>query len=176
MHLFRLRINLPRIFPAALLAMAGAAGSSRAGEAEEFFEKRIRPVLVEHCHECHSADAKKIKGGLRLDSRAAILKGGDTGVAVAPGEPEKSLLISAVSYADKDLKMPPPKDGLDRKLSGAQIADLTEWIRMGAPVPELSTLNFLPLGVSTHRETTRARTIPSYSTGSPQNLSRAAGV
>ena len=122
--------------PAALLAMPGVAGTSRADEAEEFFEKRIRPVLVEHCHQCHSADAEKIKGGLRLDSRAAILKGGDTGAAVAPGEPEKSLLITAVSYADKDLKMPPPKNGVDRKLSSAQIADLAEWVRMGARVPE----------------------------------------
>src|SRR4051812_15458632 len=58
----------------------------------EFFEKKVRPVLAEHCYRCHSADAKKLKGGLRLDSRGAVLQGGDTGPAVVPGEPDKSRL------------------------------------------------------------------------------------
>src|SRR4051812_12115527 len=73
----------------------------------EFFEKRIRPVLVEHCYECHSAEAKKLKGNLRLDSREDILRGGETGPAIIPGKPDKSLLITAIKYTDKDLQMPP---------------------------------------------------------------------
>ena len=126
-----------RPYPLLILAVSafalGRADADPAGE--EFFEKRVRPLFSEHCAKCHSADAEKIKGGLRLDSRAAILKGGDTGEAVVPGQPEKSLLINAVRYADKDLKMPPPKDGADRRLSDAQIADLSEWVKMGAPIP-----------------------------------------
>src|SRR5579871_4831066 len=55
----------------------------------EFFEKQVRPVLVEHCYECHSAGAKKLKGGLRLDSRAGLLKGGDSGPAIVAGQPEQ---------------------------------------------------------------------------------------
>jgi hypothetical protein len=66
----------------------------------EFFEQRIRPVLVEHCHECHSASAKKLQGGLRLDSRAGLIAGGDSGPAIVPGKPEASLLIRAVNHAD----------------------------------------------------------------------------
>ena len=122
-----------------LIILSALVGHLRAGDAGaeqiEFFEKRVRPVFAEHCYKCHSADAEKIKGGLRLDSREAILKGGDTGAAIVSGEPEKSLLITAVRYVDKDLKMPPPKDGADRKLTDAQLADLAEWVKMGAPIP-----------------------------------------
>ena len=96
----------------------------------EFFEKRIRPLLAERCYECHSADRKQ-KGNLLLDSREGTLKGGDTAPAVAPGDPEKSLLIKAVRYTDKDLRMPPK----DKKLTDAQIADLVAWVKMGAPDP-----------------------------------------
>ncbi len=114
---------------AALAATADAGGI-------EFFEKRVRPVLVEHCYECHSAQAKKLKGKLRLDSREDILRGGETGPAVVEGKPEDSLLISAVRYHDKDLRMPPPKDEVPRKLDEAVISDLVEWVRSGAPMPE----------------------------------------
>ncbi len=104
---------------------------------DEFFEKKVRPLFVEQCGKCHSAQAEKVKGGLRLDSRTEILKGGDTGPLFVPGDPEKSLLMTAVRYADKDLRMPPPaKDGADRKLTDAQIADLAEWVKMGAPIPQ----------------------------------------
>src|SRR5205809_49906 len=96
----------------------------------EFFEKKIRPLLVENCHRCHGAD-KKPKANLRLDSRAAMLKGGDRGPALVPGEPDKSLLVKAVGYQDPDLRMPPKS-----RLADAQIADLTAWIKMGAPWPE----------------------------------------
>ena len=98
----------------------------------EFFERKVRPVLVEHCYECHSASAKKLKGGLMLDSRAGVQKGGDTGPAITPGDPEASLLIHAIRHADADLAMPPKK-----KLPLATIIDLEEWVRMGAPDPRV---------------------------------------
>jgi hypothetical protein len=94
-----------------------------------FFESKVRPVLVEHCYECHSAETKQ-KGGLLLDSREALRKGGDNGPAIVPGDPEKSLLIRAVRHADRDLLMPPKN-----KLSDTEIAALTEWVKMGAPDP-----------------------------------------
>jgi cytochrome c553 len=98
----------------------------------EFFEKKVRPALVEHCGACHSAGAaakNKLKGGLRLDSREAMLAGGDSGPALVPGKPGESLLIKSLSHTD-DLKMPPKG-----KLPAAVIADLATWVRMGAPAP-----------------------------------------
>jgi mono/diheme cytochrome c family protein len=97
----------------------------------QFFEAKIRPVLSDRCYKCHSRDADKIKGGLMLDTREGMLHGGDTGPAIAPGKPEDSLLVDAISYKDPDLQMPPKGD----KLTDEQVADLTEWIRMGAPDP-----------------------------------------
>jgi mono/diheme cytochrome c family protein len=94
----------------------------------EFFEKKIRPILVEQCQSCHGA--AKQKGGLRLDSRAAALKGGDTGPAMVPGKADPSLLIQAVRYVE-DLKMPPKG-----KLTDEQIADLTKWVNDGAAWPD----------------------------------------
>lgn len=97
----------------------------------EFFERRIRPVLVDRCFSCHSADAKKLKGDLHLDNRDAVLKGGESGKpSVVPNAPEKSLLIEAIGYANQDLQMPPKG-----KLPPEAIADLTEWVRQGAPWP-----------------------------------------
>jgi hypothetical protein len=118
----------------ALLTLGGSAGPVLAAggpmEATEFFEKKIRPVLAKHCYGCHSARAKKLRGGLRLDGRAALLRGGDSGPAVEPGRPEKSRLVAAVSYKDVDLQMPPAG-----KLPAAVLADLTAWVKMGAPWP-----------------------------------------
>src|SRR5438876_9966969 len=74
---------------------------------DEFFEKKVRPLLVERCHGCHATTAKKVRGGLLLDSRAGLLKGGDTGPVVVAGQPEKSLLIQAVRYQNEQLQMPP---------------------------------------------------------------------
>src|SRR4051794_14548592 len=74
-------------------------------EQADFFEKNVRPVLVENCYKCHSKSGEKIKGGLLLDSREGLLKGGNTGVVVVPGEVEKSLLIKAIRYSDEDLQM-----------------------------------------------------------------------
>ena len=96
----------------------------------DFFEKRIRPLLIDACYRCHSAEADAIKGGLRLDSRAALLKGGETGTGFVPGDPARSRLIEAVSWDNPDFQMPPR-----RRLSAAQVADLTAWVRDGAPWP-----------------------------------------
>lgn len=97
----------------------------------EFFEKKIRPVLVEHCYKCHSHDAEKVKGGLLLDTRDGLLKGGDSGPAIVPGDPEKSLLIKAVRYTDENLQMPPK----NKKLAPEQIAHLETWVKTGAADP-----------------------------------------
>jgi hypothetical protein len=102
----------------------------------EFFEKNVRPVLATHCFSCHSADAKKLKGGLRLDSRDAVLKGGDNGPAVVPGDVEKSRLLDALGYENVELQMPPKG-----KLPDDVIADLTAWVRMGAPWPAEAASN-----------------------------------
>ena len=99
-----------------------------------FFEKNIRPVLIKSCYECHSAEAEKLKAGFALDSRDALLKGGDSGAAVVLGKPEASLLITSLSHADEDLQMPPEKHG--GKLSDSVIADFTEWVKRGVPMPK----------------------------------------
>lgn len=111
-----------------LTLFAGAAGRAAAEDAaSELFEKKVRPLLIERCHKCHAGTATK--GGLRLDSREAVLKGGDSGPAVVPGKMKESLLLQAVRHED-GLKMPP-----DGKLSETQIAWLAEWIRLGAVWP-----------------------------------------
>jgi hypothetical protein len=92
-----------------------------------FFESRIRPVLVMHCYECHSAE--KTKGGLRLDYRGGFEKGGKSGALVNASAPDKSLLLQAIRHEDADLKMPKGAD----KLPDGVIADLTRWVRMGLP-------------------------------------------
>jgi mono/diheme cytochrome c family protein len=97
-----------------------------------FFESKIRPLLAEHCYSCHSAKAEKLKGGLYVDSLEGLLKGGDLGAALIPGDADKSLLLKAVRYIDADLQMPPK----GKKLSDRQIADLTRWVKAGAPWPE----------------------------------------
>jgi hypothetical protein len=94
----------------------------------EFFEKKIRPVLVEQCYKCHSAESDELKGGLRVDTRDGIRQGGESGHAVVPGDLESSLLIGAIRY--ESFEMPP-----ERKLPDAIIADFEAWVRMGAPDP-----------------------------------------
>ena len=112
-----------------LSCLSAAAPSLRAAEdATAFFETRIRPLLAEHCHGCHG-EAKQ-KGGLRLDSREGWQRGGDSGPPIVASQPMASLLMKAVSYTDRDLKMPPKK-----KLPAAQVADLEKWIALGAHDP-----------------------------------------
>jgi len=112
-----------------LSVLAQDAAASNA----DFFEQKIRPVLVARCIACHSAVTKKQKGGLSLDSREGLLKGGDTGPAVVPGDVDKSLLLKAIRYGDPDLRMPPPKE--KARLSAPQVADFETWIRQGAVYP-----------------------------------------
>jgi hypothetical protein len=118
---------------AVLLALGAGRGLAAEPDpaAVAFFEKQVRPLLVEHCHGCHSAKANKTRGGLALDSRGAILTGGDTGPAVVPGKPEQSLLVSAVHATKAELQMPPKG-----KLRPQQIAVLEKWVRDGAVYPE----------------------------------------
>ncbi len=111
-----------------LLAAGGNASWAAEPSDSEFFEKHVRPVLVEQCLSCHGP--KKQKSSLRVDSRTALLQGGDTGPALVPGQPEKSLLLQAVRQAG-ELKMPPKG-----KLSDQDVENLTVWVRKGAPWPE----------------------------------------
>src|SRR5436190_23019387 len=106
-----------------LSAAALVSAADLKSEGHDFFERKIRPVLAEHCYKCHSASAEKLKGNLLLDSREGMLNGGESGKpAVVAGDPEKSRLIEAIRYTNDDLQMPPKKAG--GKLSEAQIADL----------------------------------------------------
>ncbi|HYF33917.1 MAG TPA: DUF1549 domain-containing protein, partial [Prosthecobacter sp.] len=118
----RLTFCLLFTLPASVFAAATAPVDA------DFFEKRIRPLLLEHCTECHGD--KKQKGSLRLDFKGGWESGGDSGPAITPGHLETSLLWKAVSYTDRDLKMPPKK-----KLSAEQLADLSAWISGGAIDP-----------------------------------------
>lgn len=95
----------------------------------DFFEKKIRPVLVKQCYKCHS-ETEKVKGGLLLDSRAGVRQGGETGPALVLGKPDQSLLIQAIRYSDEDLQMPPK-----HRLTPEQVKDFEEWVKMGAPDP-----------------------------------------
>tara|TARA_R110002072_G_scaffold145460_1_gene291947 strand:+ start:94334 stop:97048 length:2715 start_codon:yes stop_codon:yes gene_type:complete len=95
-----------------------------------FFEKRIRPLLIAKCYECHSQESDEVAGRLLVDSAPTMRRGGDTGPAIMPGNLDRSLLIEAVRYGNKDLQMPP-----DEQLSATDIRDLEEWVRMGAPDP-----------------------------------------
>ncbi|VTS02713.1 DUF1553 domain-containing protein [Tuwongella immobilis] len=123
------------LFTGAVVWMLGSGSTSYAAppmataQQLEFFEKKIRPLFVQHCMECHGANEKKIRGGLRMDSRQALLEGGDTGPALEVGQPEKSLLIEVVEYQTEN-KMPPKG-----KISDREIADLKQWIRDGAHWP-----------------------------------------
>jgi hypothetical protein len=113
---------------AGVLGQVPVGGAAEPDDGVEFFESRIRPVLVKHCYECHSAKAAKIKGGLLLDSRDGLRRGGSGGPVLVPGRPDDSLLIQALNY--QGLKMPPKG-----KLSDEVIADFTHWVRIGAPDP-----------------------------------------
>jgi hypothetical protein len=109
----------------------------------EFFEKKVRPLLVERCFECHSGN--ETNGGLSLESRSAILKGGDSGPALVPRKPEMSRLIEAVRYGNEDLKMPPKN-----RLSEEEVAVLEKWVSLGAPDPRVGDVNAgpMPVGMS----------------------------
>jgi hypothetical protein len=111
----------------ALACFVSVAVSAAEPDGAAFFESRIRPVLVMHCYECHSAE--KTKGGLRLDYRGGFEKGGKSGALVNAGAPDKSLLLQAIRHDSKDLRMPKGA----KKLPDGVITDLTRWVRMGMP-------------------------------------------
>lgn len=110
-------------------AVAAGEAKKPSPQAIQFFETKVRPVLIEHCFRCHG-DIKRPRGDLRLDSRAAMLAGSERGPALVPGHPEKSWLIKAITHEDKELKMPESK-----KLPREHIENLTLWVKMGAPWP-----------------------------------------
>jgi cytochrome c553 len=125
-------------------ALAGPVLAAVAADStgQDFFEKKIRPVLTTECYRCHSNQAAKLKGGLSLDSREGMLTGGDTGAAITPGDPARSLLIKAIQQTDKDLAMPPKK-----KLDASVVADFSTWIKMGAPWPEDAKQGSQPVAI-----------------------------
>lgn len=118
---------------AVLIAIVHPASTSASEEfddaAFDYFETQVRPILVARCNECHGPEVAEPKGGLRIDSRRALLTGGDTGPAVKPGSTKDSLLIDSINYGDV-YQMPPRS-----KLPAAEIALLTRWVEMGAPWP-----------------------------------------
>jgi hypothetical protein len=135
----RLVSILPRVVIGLLLFLLYMVPSASSQEGVDFFERKIRPVLVQHCYSCHSGEVntqgkavKNHKGGLSVETRQGLLEGGDTGPAVVPGKPEESLLIKAIRYTDPNLKMPKKE-----KLPAEVIADFEKWVKMGAPDPRV---------------------------------------
>ena len=98
--------------------------------ADDFFSSQVLPILQTNCYECHSHEAKKMKGGLTLDSKSGWAKGGDSGPTIIPGKPEKSLIITAIRHEDSDYEMPPKKTLPDEKIN-----ILVDWVKRGAPDP-----------------------------------------
>jgi mono/diheme cytochrome c family protein len=105
-------------------------GSEPTPEQAKFFTEKVRPVLKENCYSCHSHAAKKSRGGLMLDARESLLKGGDTGPTIVPGKPDDSLLLKSVRHHDDAPAMPPRGH-----LTGEQIKTLAEWVKLDAPWP-----------------------------------------
>ncbi len=150
--------HVPRVFQQAVRGKIGVCGlvflwslvfgawslsvaAEPTSEQVAFFESKIRPILADKCYKCHSLEKSKTKGALTLDTAEGLLKGGEDGPIVVPGDPAKSLLIKAVSYTDPDLAMPPEKDG-GKKLADEEIAALTQWVKMGAPDPRTGPRKF----------------------------------
>ena len=138
--------SIHRVVAACAATLACCAGSLLAADDArdtEFFEKEIRPLLIEHCYECHSEEADEQQGGLLLDRRTGWMNGGDTGKAVIPGDPDASLLVMAIRYDDDDLQMPP-----EYELEAEQVELLERWVRLGAsgPLTDLGETDFSRLG------------------------------
>ena len=125
----------------ALTVTSAKQANADTREQVDFFERKIRPVLVEHCYECHSAESDVVQGGLRVDHPDEMRRGGDTGTAVEPGEPNKSLLLTAIRY--DEMEMPP-----SGKLSDSVIRDFERWIKLGAIDPRHADPVSVPKQVS----------------------------
>ena len=119
----------------ALLGSGSGASTLSATDGFAFFESQVRPLLVKHCYECHSEEADKQKGGLWLDRKAGWETGGDGGPSIVPGNPDASLLIHSIRYADENLQMPPKS-----KMTTEEIAVFEQWVAMGAPDPRDTAL------------------------------------
>src|SRR6185436_8720562 len=117
----------PTLLVLVLLLSPAAVGQDDPAAAK-LFQEKVGPILTARCYKCHSADAPKPKGGLRLDSREAALKGGDGGPALVPGKPDQSLLIKGITWDDPDFQMPPKE-----KMPAGEIDLLRQWISKGAP-------------------------------------------
>ncbi len=134
-----------------LAAAAFGAGAKELGREEtEFFESKIRPVLVEQCYECHAISAKKVKGGLLLDSREGLLRGGESGPVLVPGKPGESMLVAALKH--QNLEMPPKK-----KLPEEVVRDFVHWIDKGAPDPRVEAGAAAAAAVSKGMDIEKAR-------------------
>ncbi len=128
-------------------ALAGlmTAGAADIPSAEiEFFEKHVRPVLIQRCYECHSEEQKKSKGGLVLDTKAGMMRGGDSGPVLKPGDPDDSLLIETIRYKNQDLQMPPKSP-----LPAREVALLEEWVKRGAHDPRTEGVQTVAEGPKT---------------------------
>src|SRR5260221_13651754 len=112
---------------ASTVALKACAAETLSPEAVDFFENKIRPVLVDKCYKCHSETSQKLKGDLKLDSAPAMLRGGESGTpSLVPGHPEKSKLIEAIAYKNEDLQMPPKE-----RLPAEVVANFEAWVKMG---------------------------------------------
>ncbi|MCR9197681.1 MAG: PSD1 and planctomycete cytochrome C domain-containing protein [Planctomycetaceae bacterium] len=138
MWLLRLNSRLDRslLCFAVVLLLAPVVQAQVRDEGTRFFESNIRPVLIKHCYECHSAESGKARGGLKVDSAEALHRGGDTGPAVVPRNLQKSLLHEVLLYGEDSYQMPPKG-----KLPDRVIADFRKWIQMGAPDPRATEIN-----------------------------------
>ncbi len=135
LHIFHRRIGclalatfVSFVFAACLPTVDGAPNENVSPKAIAFFEKEVRPILIEHCYQCHSGDERD--GGLEIDTKMGLIKGGDSGAALVPGQPETSRLIDAIEYNNHDLQMPP-----EGRMSDHEIQTLRRWIQIGAPDP-----------------------------------------
>ncbi|MEO8271592.1 MAG: DUF1549 domain-containing protein, partial [Aureliella sp.] len=132
-----------------------------------FFESKIRPLLANHCYECHSSQSEELQAGLLLDSRPTLRRGGDNGPAIVPRDVEHSLLIQAIRY-ENGMEMPP-----DHKLSDADIADLEQWVKLGAPDPRREATRFVRkrIDVDKAREFWSLRPLTDPAIPQPENSS-----
>ena len=126
----RMKVSAPIALVFALQAGIASAAVTADDSQIAFFEKTIRPILIKRCYECHSVESGKSKGGLLIDSRDGLLKGGDNGPALVAGDPDKSRIIESVRYHNQDMQMPPKG-----ALPSAEVKALEAWVKMGAPDP-----------------------------------------
>ena len=162
---------------AALLAIAAPRAAAQAPPSAagiDHFERNVRPVFVSHCFGCHSASATKLRAGLRMDTLAGLLAGGDSGPAIVPGDAGRSLLVKAIRYSDPNMEMPPKG-----KLADAEIKAIEQWIAMGAPHPDAVAGPAVPMQPASGIDLERGRTWWAYvqpERGTPPTVRNAAWV